>query len=91
MVKHGPCTMNRPKLGKCSPCQHLQKAILYNSPPVVEDYLTITYENVKTLSSYNATKEFDKHDRPKPLQMDGQATRKVQPLQALQENNNREH
>ena len=36
-------------------------------------------------------KKFDKHDRPKPLQMDGQATRKVQPLQALQENNNREH
>ena len=36
-------------------------------------------------------KKFDKHDRPKPLQMDGQATRKVQPLQGLQENNNREH
>ena len=36
-------------------------------------------------------KKFDKHDRPNPLQMDSQATRKVQPLQALQENNNREH
>ena len=35
--------------------------------------------------------KFDKHDRPKPLQMDDQANRKVKPLQALQENNNREH
>ena len=83
--------MNRPKLRKCSPCQHLQKAILYNSPPVVEDNLTITYENVKTLAATMQQKKFDKHDRPKPLQMDGQATRKVQPLQGLQENNNREH
>ena len=36
-------------------------------------------------------KKSDKHDHPKPLQMDSQATRKVQPLQTLQENNNREH
>ena len=57
IVKHGPCTMNRVKLGKCSSCQHFQKAILYNLPPIVEDYLTITYENVKTVSSYNATKD----------------------------------
>ena len=36
-------------------------------------------------------KKFEKHDRPKPLQMKSQATRKVQPLQAPQENSNSEH